>query len=289
MAAPDDCAVVHATSMGNTQSALQSMALSCNRDGMECLAKGQHQAAFEKLKYAEVMLTTNQKDETNTSLLAVTCNNLGCYYKKMEKVNPALPNSLTKALNYLRRALAIEVSLQVSDMTVSGTHLNICAILSNIGKHDKALQHALCALELVRNHTTASGGSTLDDYSLVAIAYHNVAAEQAFLRHWEDAANTSREGLEVVRRWLPVGHPLAKELEKSCNAAELQRLKASQRKSPKQPLTPKRSSSRGVRGGQVLHDGRHLPAISGETQRPRTSPMSLSHSPISQQQAEWMM
>ena len=31
-----------------------------------------------------------------------------------------------------------EVSLQTDDVTVAGTHLNVCAILSKLDKHDKA-------------------------------------------------------------------------------------------------------------------------------------------------------
>lgn len=276
MAAPDGSAVV------DPASTLQSLVLSCNRDGMACLQAGQHQAAFEKLKYAEMLLSTNQQDAASTSLLAVTCNNLGCYYKRVEKLNPAL--------KYLRRALEIEVSLHVSDLTVAGTHLNICAILSKEDKHEHALQHALCALELIRNQSAASHGSAADEYSLLAIAYHNVAAEQAFLRRWENAANTAREGLEIVRRVLPVGHALARELEKSCHAAEFQHFAAIQRKSGRLPGTPKRFATKGTpkrcakgaRGGQVTHAG--LPAIPGETPRPGTSPATL----VSHQQAEWM-
>ena len=33
---------------------------------------------------------------------------------------------------------AIQVSLQTDDVTVAGTHLNVCAILSKLDKHDKA-------------------------------------------------------------------------------------------------------------------------------------------------------
>ena len=31
-----------------------------------------------------------------------------------------------------------QVSLQTDDVTVAGTHLNVCAILSKLDKHDKA-------------------------------------------------------------------------------------------------------------------------------------------------------
>merc|ERR1719235_1799808 len=149
------------------------MVLACNKDGMDSLRKGEHKAAFEQLKYAEAILIANQKEDEPTSLLAVTCNNLGCYYKKVGKLHAAL--------SYLRKALKIEVSLHTDDVTVAGTHLNICAILSKLDKHDKAVQHALCALELISNRiATADSSVSPDDYSVLAIAYHNVAVERDY-------------------------------------------------------------------------------------------------------------
>merc|ERR1719171_1278236 len=145
----------------------QTMVLACNKDGMDSLRKGEHKAAFEQLKCAEAILLANQREDENTNLLAVTCNNLGCYYKKVGKLHAAL--------SYLKRALKIEVSLQTDDVTVASTHLNVCAILSKLEKHDKAVQHALCALELISKRISAAESEVQsDDYSVLAIAYHNV-------------------------------------------------------------------------------------------------------------------
>merc|ERR1719454_1547107 len=150
------------------QQDFQSLVLSCNKDGMDGLRNAHYKAAFEQLKYAEAILIANQKEGENTSLLAVTCNNLGCYYKKVGKLHAAL--------SYLRQALKVEVSLQTDEVTVAGTHLNICAILSKLEKHDKAVQHAVCALDLISNRvSTAAESVSQDEYSVLAIAYHNVA------------------------------------------------------------------------------------------------------------------
>merc|ERR1719403_244712 len=109
---------------------------------MDLLRKGQFKQAFEQLKYAEAVLDANSTNEAEPSnLLAVTCNNLGCYYKKVGKLHAAL--------SYLRRALQMEVDLGTDEVTIAGTHLNICAILSKLDKHDKAVQHALSALDLI--------------------------------------------------------------------------------------------------------------------------------------------
>merc|ERR1719197_1563854 len=108
---------------------------------MELLRAGRNKDAFDHFKYAEAILLANQKESDNTSLLSITCNNLGCYYMKVHKYHGAL--------SYLRRALKMEVELKTDEVTLAGIHLSICAILSKLEKHDKAVQHALCALDLM--------------------------------------------------------------------------------------------------------------------------------------------
>jgi tetratricopeptide (TPR) repeat protein len=190
----------------------QQVVLSCNKEGMDFLRKGQYKQAFEQLKYAEAILVANRKEEDPTSLLAVTCNNLGCYYKKVGKLHAAL--------SYLRKALKIEVSLQTDDVTVAGTHLNICAILSKLDKHDKAVQHALCALELISQRVAcAEHAVTQDEYSVLAIAYHNVAVERDFLHQWDQAHAAYQQGHQISKKCLGDQHPLTQTLAKNCETA----------------------------------------------------------------------
>jgi tetratricopeptide (TPR) repeat protein len=190
----------------------QQLVLSCNKEGMDFLRKGQYKQAFEQLKYAEAILVANHKEEEPTSLLAVTCNNLGCYYKKVGKLHAAL--------SYLRKALKIEVSLQTDDVTVAGTHLNICAILSKLDKHDKAVQHALCALELISHRVAAATHMvTQDEYSVLAIAYHNVAVERDYLHQWDQAHTAYQQGHQVAKKCLGEQHPLTQTLAKNCDTA----------------------------------------------------------------------
>merc|ERR1719191_980565 len=189
----------------------RQLVLACNKDGMDSLRKAHYKAAFEQLKYAEAILTANQKEGENTSLLAVTCNNLGCYYKKVGKLHAAL--------SYLRQALKVEVSLQTDEVTVAGTHLNICAILSKLEKHDKAVQHALCALELIDARVEKAADQVqADDYSVLAIAYHNVAVEREFLHQWDQAATAYQKGFQIAKKCLGDQHPLTQTLGKNCDA-----------------------------------------------------------------------
>lgn len=197
------------------QQDFQSLVLSCNRDGMEALRKGQQKAAFEQFKYAEAVLIANQSETDTTSLLAVTCNNLGCYYKKVGKYHGAL--------SYLRRALKMEIELKTHKVTLAGTQLNICAILSKLDKHDKAVQHAMSALELINSlvNETEPDKVSQDDYSVLAIAYHNVAVERDFLKEYEKAAAAFQQGHQVAKRCLGEQHPLSQTLQKNCDAVLL--------------------------------------------------------------------
>jgi len=221
-----------ATAIVSGQQHFQSLVLSCNKDGMDALRRGQHKAAFEQFKYAEAVLIANQAEGENTSLLAVTCNNLGCYYKKVGKLHGAL--------SYLRRALKMEIDLKTDEVTLAGTHLNICAILSKLEKHDKALQHAVGALDLIDKRVTRVDGEvSQDDFSVLAIAYHNVAVERDFLQQYDEAAAAFQQGYQVANKNLGKDHPLAITLGQNCDAV----LQKSQKLLTKLPKTQGRARS----------------------------------------------
>jgi len=265
----------------------QQLVLSCNKEGMDFLRKGLYKQAFEQLKYAEAILVANHKEEEPTSLLAVTCNNLGCYYKKVGKLHAAL--------SYLRKALKIEVSLQTDDVTVAGTHLNICAILSKLDKHDKAVQHALCALELI-SHRVSSGAHTVtqDEYSVLAIAYHNVAVERDYLHQWSEAHTAYQQGHQIAKKCLGEQHPLTQTLAKNCDTA----LQKSQKFAKERPVASTlgvvnagvvQSSSVEARAGAPV-----LPEIAGIGQKEspthvvQKDTMPITASSVHQEAADWV-
>ena len=102
---------------------------------------------MELLRKAE-MLT-----EEGDRYRAVTYNNFACIFRRTKKLRSAL-TYLEKALeieyNYLHFSNnAVEECLQVSNPC--DIHLNICAILSQMGKHELALQHSMKALILIQD------------------------------------------------------------------------------------------------------------------------------------------
>eukprot|EP00933_Yihiella_yeosuensis_P032636 TRINITY_DN26249_c0_g1_i1.p1 TRINITY_DN26249_c0_g1~~TRINITY_DN26249_c0_g1_i1.p1 ORF type:complete len:1009 (+),score=203.17 TRINITY_DN26249_c0_g1_i1:70-3096(+) len=254
---------------GQSQQDLEHLVLGCNKDGMDFLRKGQYKQAFEQLKYAEAMVEAKQGQDALTNLMSVTCNNLGCYYKKVGKLHAAL--------SYLRKALKIEVSLQTDDVTVAGTHLNVCAILSKLDKHDKAVQHALCALELISNRVNSSGNAaSQDEHSVLAIAYHNVAVERDYMHQWEEAAAAYQQGHQVARQCLGEQHPLTQTLGKNADAAlQKSHRNASRTEKSSTPGTSTPAASQHRRGKGGASPGTYesssqapiLPEISGASGR----------------------
>lgn len=259
------------------QQDFQSLVLSCNKDGMDALRKGQHKAAFEQFKYAEAILIANQTESDNTSLLAVTCNNLGCYYKKVGKLHGAL--------SYLRRALKMEVELNTDEVTLAGTHLNICAILSKLEKHEKAVQHALCALDLINKRvgSTEPEKVSQDDYSVLAIAYHNVAVERDFQHQYEKAAAAFQQGYQVAKRCLGEDHPLSITLGKNCEAVLQKSQKAT--KAAMQTHTGQRATLGQLQPKDDMQLS--LPGIASPRGAETTLPMPPGTS-ITRDAAEWM-
>ena len=54
------------------------------------------------------------------------------------------------ALKYLEKALAIEFKLSTEQQSsIADTHLNVCAVLSQLGRHEEALEHVLMSIVLL--------------------------------------------------------------------------------------------------------------------------------------------
>jgi tetratricopeptide (TPR) repeat protein len=152
--------------------------------------------ALELLRKAETL--TDEGDKYR----AVTYNNFACIFRRTKK--------LRSALSYLEKALEIEYNyLHFSDESVdeclqvlnpTDIHLNICAILSQMGKHELALQHAMKALILIQDELITkimdqeNGNQEVkkpeDRLTVLCIAYHNIAVEQEFLKQYQASLNS---------------------------------------------------------------------------------------------------
>jgi len=147
----------------------------CNLLAMTYLQQEDFAMVLELLKKAEIL---TERDPPGR---AVTFNNLACYYRRQGKLHASL--------QYLQKALKIEGRLEKVD-NPADTHLNACAVLSQLGRHQSALEHAQSALILLQEELF-NGVNPLQDESeppkadriaVLSIAYHNIGVEQEFLK-----------------------------------------------------------------------------------------------------------
>lgn len=188
--------------------ACQVFTTSCNTLAMNCLQKDDYMKAYELLKKAELLTEPRgylTDDKARLKLRAVTFNNLGCFYKRRGKLHAAL--------QYLDKALKIELASDEVD-NPAGTHLNLCATLSQLGRHQPALEHAQCALDLLKQSLSrkgalngGAGGKAGEEASILAIAYHNMAVEQEHLGQWEGALHSYAESVAMAERQWGPQHP----------------------------------------------------------------------------------
>ena len=104
------------------------------------------------------------------------------------------------------------------------THLNTCAVLSQLNRHDLAMQHAYQAVMIMQTKLLADYMPSLKDItegvakpietghaevrefkdrmSVLSIAYHNLAVEQEFLKLYAEALQSYRMAYEFARDYL---------------------------------------------------------------------------------------
>jgi tetratricopeptide (TPR) repeat protein len=199
----------------------------CNLLAMTYLQQEEFPVVLELLKKAEILT------EKYPPGRAVTFNNFACYYRRQ--------GNLHKSLNYLTEALKIEAKLD-NVPNRADTHLNMCAVLSQLGKHQGALEHAQSALILLHEELFSSsselGGNTnstkkasailsnnglenkLDRVAVLGIAYHNVGVEQEFLKRYDLSIQSYKKGVEITERYLGGTHGIVITLKNSLVTAK---------------------------------------------------------------------
>ncbi|RYH15146.1 tetratricopeptide repeat protein [archaeon] len=183
----------------------------CNLLAMTYLQQEDFNMVLELLKKAEIL---TEKDPAGR---AATYNNLACYYRRQGKLH--------SALQYLQKALKIESKLP-NVQNPADTHINACAVLSQLGRHQTALEHAQSALILLQEELLSPPGSVgaaapqADRIAVLAIAYHNIGVEQEFLKRFEQSILSYKKGAEVAERYLGTKHAITRTLNNSLAAAK---------------------------------------------------------------------
>ena len=126
-----------------------------------------------------------------------TLNTLACYYRHVGKARIAE--------NYLLKALEIQCDM-------SNTHVNLCAVLSELGKHEDAMLHAMQAVILMQDNSIAAHKNVkiICDPSLMAIAYINLGVELEYLKRNQEAMGFYKRALSYCSKKLAGDHPIAR-------------------------------------------------------------------------------
>lgn len=126
----------------------------------------------------------------------------------------------------VHQALKIEAKL-ANVQNAADTHINACAVLSQLGRHQQALEHAQSALILLQEELLSPPGASstttppkADRIAVLAIAYHNIGVENEFLKRLEQSLLSYRKGVEVAERYLGPKHAITITLKNSLIAAK---------------------------------------------------------------------
>jgi tetratricopeptide (TPR) repeat protein len=145
------------------------------------------------------------------------------------------------------QALKIEAKLP-NVQNPADTHINACAVLSQLGKHQTALEHAQQALILLQEELLSPPGASgvqappqADRIAVLAIAYHNIGVEQEFLKRFDQSMLSYRKGVEVAERYLGSKHAICVTLKNSLAAAK----KSAAVAASKIPAEPAKTSGTG--------------------------------------------
>ena len=179
-----------------TDDIMEANILDLNRNAMALLRDQQFSKALHSLKEASKLVENIERTEKKLKLHGITLNNFGCFYKRTKKPNVAL--------KYLTKACEQEQMAAVDSVNLAGTHLNMCAIYSDLGKHEHALEQGLKALELMKTTIEYSPNFI----STLVIAYHNAGVEYEFLNNLEEALDCYKNASDTATKYLGSNHPL---------------------------------------------------------------------------------
>lgn len=109
---------------------------------------------------------------------------------------------------YLKNALDLEDDYPSDSTNLAGTHLNLCAVYSQLGDHDKALENAIQALDIL----SSCREKKTNLLETLMIAYHNVGTENEHLNQRKNAIHFYKKGYDLSSKFLGLDHDLTEML-----------------------------------------------------------------------------
>lgn len=214
----------------------------CNLIAMVFQQKENFDACFDFLRKADLLA------QNEYFFKALTFNNIACFYKTVGKQRVAL--------YYLNQAQEIENRLNNeknnNQQNIADIHQNICAVLSQLNKHNDAQVHAMNSIILIQDEMLKEAQpllkikkeedrkagieqakeestptslaknkqNSLDErITIQSIAYHNLAVELEYLHKYNDCLKVYNKAYEFSRDHLGADNQVSKNLQNVMNSA----------------------------------------------------------------------
>ena len=163
----------------------EEIVLSYNKLAMEQLQKENFDNSMTYLKQALIAIKNVTEGKLKQRLMAITFNNLGCFFKRSR--------NFAEALKYLQKSVEFEHVLPSEAGTIAGAYLNMCSIFSQQDEHMKALSCGLKSILLLKTIYKLNSRHV----PTLIIAYHNVASEYRMLGRVEEAEDCLKIALQI--------------------------------------------------------------------------------------------
>ena len=236
-----------------------------------------------------------------TSERCAVLNNLACVCRKA--------GQLPVAKRHLSKALRLCEMFKESEMDRAGTHLNMCAVLSNLGRHGAALEYGKKAVQYAQEDVIGRKSLEADEESkhaikVLAVAYFNVAAEYEHLTAFTTALDWYRKAVTIVENSdIPALKDMMDTLVSACKAMRRKAAEASShtanssiarsrpvsaQQNRKSPATRPASASRPSSERKEAKPKRRpssskrtvpMPPLSAPRQKPMRTPLSVTPQP----------
>jgi hypothetical protein len=155
-------------------------------------------------------------------------NNLSYYYSRKKKVRVGL--------QYLNRAIKMERGSEFTEfMPCLTTVMHAAALFSQLGKHTTSLTYIQKAHRILHSQSITAEADT---EWMSAVCFHNMAAEEIHLQHYEDAIYISKKAIALAREHMPLGHAWRQKIERTLLVAVQGSLLASKKPEPTYVLGP---------------------------------------------------
>ena len=161
-----------------------------NAQALHKLQAGFPRKALALLNQAVTVVLALKHSEAKLQLLSLTYTNLGCFYKKARETD--------LALHFFTQAMDCQEQAPHQADAVANTHIGLSSLFSGEGQHERALRHALKAVQVLKKHFVEAPRFV----TVLVIAYHNAAVEYESLGMATEAAELYDTGYRLARERL---------------------------------------------------------------------------------------